>query len=95
MSEVINNTALNSYYSSNPKAQRPDRPVATPPEKLPTVHVYSDREATKKLQAINNDIYVEAKKESPNSLKNFIKFVVPTALVTLAIVGLKRFFKKS
>ena len=94
MSEKVS-AQLDSYYTTNVKAQRPSRPVAKAPDALPGFHVYSDRDANNKLRAINQDIYIERKKEEAAPFKKFIKVAGLSILGILAIFGLKKLFKKS
>ena len=63
MSEVNNIQNLNSHYSTNTKVEKPERVVVTGPNSLPTVHLFNDKDAKKRLKAINQDIYVDYKKE--------------------------------
>ena len=94
MSETIN-TQIDSYYTTKAKAQRPLHPVAIAPEALPSFHLYSDKDANNRMKAINQDIYVNTKKEEKSSLKSFIKITCLGILALLTVLGLKRFFKKS
>lgn len=92
MSETIN-TKIDSYYTTNAKAQRPLNPVAKAPETLPSFHLYSDRDANNKIRAINQDIYVERKKEDKKPLISFIKALGVGVIAVLAFLGIKKLFK--
>ena len=92
MSEKVS-AQLDSYYTTNVKAQRPSRPVAKAPDALPGFHVYSDRDANNKMRAINQDIYVERKKEEKRPMINFIKALGVGVVAVLAFLGIKKLFK--
>ena len=67
MSDII----LNQHYSSNPKAERPKRIVATAPDTLPSYSLCRDEDMNKKMRALNNDIYQDTKREKNKSGKTF------------------------
>ena len=93
MSEVTNNQNLNAHYSTESKAYRPQRPIATPPDTLPRMHLFNDKDANNKIKAIDKDIYLDSKKEEKRQGANFIKIFVAGVLGLLALIGLKRIFK--
>lgn len=93
MSEISNKQNLNSYYTTKTKAQRPERPIATPPESLPKFHLYNDIDANNKIKAINQDIYSGIKKEEKRPVINFIKFLSLSVLAIVALFGFKKLFK--
>lgn len=90
MSESFN---LNSHYSSNLKAQRPERPIVSGPESISSYHLFNDIDANKRMSAINNDIYQSTEKEKSRYGKNFLKVFGAVVLAILAVIGIKRTFK--
>jgi hypothetical protein len=95
MPENITNKNLESHYSTQAKAQRPLNPVAKPPEVLPTGYAFSDSEANKKFNAINQDIYTKTKKAEKKDITTFAKVFGAGVASVLAYLGIKSFFKKS
>ena len=92
MSETIN-TKIDSYYTTKAKAQRPLHPVAKAPDTLPSFHLYNDKDANNRMRAINQDIYIERKKEEKNPLKNFTIIFGSVVLAILAFCSAKKLFK--
>lgn len=88
MSEVQN---LNAHYSPNIKTSNSQRVVVSPPQTLPTAHLYNDRDANYRLQSINNDIYQET--QSKKSLSGYLKFLAGFLALILGISVVKKFFK--
>ena len=93
MPQISNPQNLNSYYSSDTKAHRPERVVVSGPNSLPVQHLFNDRDADNRLRSINKDIYLNYKKEEKAETKNFIKFFTGAVAIILAILGVKKFFK--
>ena len=93
MSEVINSQNLKPHYSSDAKVQRSKRAIATPPDVLPKVHLFSDKDANNRIKAIDKDIYLDSKKEKNKEGMNFVKIFVAGLIGLLALMGLKRIFK--
>ena len=44
----------NSYYTSNPKVERPPREVVQAPAAIPVQHVFNDRDAQAKMDKIDH-----------------------------------------
>ena len=86
---------LNAHYSTNAKVQRPSRPVATAPASLPKPHLFNDKDANNRMKAINQDIYIDSKKEENRAGFNFIKIFGAFVLAILAIKLGQNIFKKS
>lgn len=86
---------LNAHYTSNAKVERPNRPVALAPTSLPKQHLFNDRDANNRMKAINQDIYIESKKEKKRSITTFLKFFGAFLLTILAIKAGLKVFKKS
>ncbi|MBQ7764484.1 hypothetical protein IJ384_03830 [bacterium] len=95
MSEINNTQNLNAHYSTNAKVQRPPKKAVTAPNTLPTMHLYNDRDANKRIKALNQDIYNDSKIEEKRNAFNFAKVFGGIVLAILAILGLKKVFKKS
>ena len=95
MTQVSSNQILNAHYTTDTKVNRPIKTVANAPSNLPNNNMpYYDREATKKIQAINESIYDDCKAEKKRGFSNAVKFVSATALAILAALGIKNFFFK-
>ena len=95
MAQISNNQNLNAHYSTETKVKRPNKTVANAPSNLPNNKMpYYDREATKRMQAINESIYNDCKKEKKRGISSAVKFVSATALAILAALGIKKFFFK-
>jgi len=91
--ESIPEFKLEAHSSKNMKVKPP---TVTPNDliiKLPKQKVFSDQEATKKMQAINTDIYIGAKKEKEkhefNTKRYFTIFSI-FALITAAIAYFRK-----
>jgi len=84
---------LGAHTSSNMKVKRPK---VTPNDLnivLTTKPVFSDKEATKRMQTINTDIYEGAKKEKDKhefNLKRYFTIFGLFALLTAAITYFRR-----
>ncbi len=85
----------NSYYTSNPKAERPPREVVQAPMNIPVQHVFNDRDAQAKMDKINQDIYVKGEKERRREKVSMLTFIGGFTALVLAFIGIKRIFKKS
>lgn len=92
MNEIGN---LNAHYTSSSKVERPNRIAASAPAALPSVKMFNNIDADKKMKAINNDIYHGSKREKNSSVKNFIKWFGAFVLLVLGICGVKKLFRKS
>lgn len=92
---------IEAHYSKDTKASKPKIAEALAPLALPSRTLFSDREATKKMQAINVDIYQGTKKEKQKHEFNkslYFKIfggVVLTAATIAGIRKLRNFFRKS
>lgn len=92
MSDVQN---LNAHYSQNISTPMPKKVVVSPPQTLPSQHLYNDIDANKRLKAINNDIYQDANKEKKKSVCGYFKFLAGFLATILTVSVIKKFFKKS
>ena len=95
MAEISNTQNLNAHYSTNAKVQRPARPVDYAPNSLPKPHLFNDTDANNRMKAINQDIYIDSKKEENRAGFNFIKIFGAFVLAILAIKLGQNIFKKS
>jgi hypothetical protein len=93
MSEITSNQNLKAHYSTEVKVQRPQRPIAAPPETLPKNFAFNDKEANNRIKAIDKDIYLDSKKEEKKQGMNFVKIFGLGVVGLLALLGLKRIFK--
>jgi len=97
MTQITNNQNLNAHYTTETKVKRPSKTVANAPSNLPNNKMpYYDREATKRMQNINESIYRDCQAEKKQKTSGAVKFVSATALTILGALGIKKlFFKKS
>lgn len=73
MNEISQAQNLNAHYTTAPKVEKPKHVVVDGPENIPTRHIYSDKEANAKLEALNNDVFVAVQKEpKPAKKKKFL-----------------------
>ena len=94
MSEINSNQYnLNAHYSTQAKIEIPERVVVSGPALLPRQHVYNDKDAKRRMRAINEDIYQHSKSVKNNSDKGFIKAFLGIVFVILAALGIKKLFK--
>lgn len=89
MTEVHNNQNLNAHYSTNAKAQRPERPIANPPATLSKPHLFDDKDANNRLKMIDRDIYCDSKKEENKAVIKFLRIFGVCVGVILIIKGLR------
>ena len=84
---------LEAHSSKNMKVKRPKIKPNDVKLMLPAQKTFSDRDATKRIQAINTDIYESAKKEKEehefNTKRYFTIFGI-LALLTAAIAYLRK-----
>ena len=97
MAQISNNQNLNAHYSSNAKVQRPTKTIANAPSSLPNNKMpYYEKDATKRMQNINESIYKDCQAEKKQKASGAVKFVSAIALTILGALGIKKlFFKKS
>lgn len=96
MTSVSSNQNLKAHYSPNGKVQRTPKAVANAPTTLPNNKMpYYDKDATKRMQNINDSIYNDCQNEKKRNSSKTLKFISGTALAILGVLGIKSFFKKS
>jgi len=61
---------------------------------IPDKKVFSDSEATKKMQSINTDIYVDAKKEKEKHEFNFKRYFTIFGILALLMAAVTYFGKR-
>ena len=92
---------LEAHYTTESKVNRPKSMVAEAPAMLPKHNLFSNKEADKRIYAINSDIYEGAKKEQKKNEFDkalYFKIFGGVTLLTAGIAGVDRirnFFKKS
>lgn len=92
------NFNLNSYYSSDTKIKHPTKNIAQAPIILPKAYSFSDKDADRKMQFINADIYTKTKQENAEhkfNKKTFFKIFSCVTLAILGFLGFRKFFRKS
>lgn len=58
------------------KVEKPQRVVVDGPNSVPKHHIYTDREANIKLEALNNDVYESVEKTNKkNKRKKFLGII--------------------
>ena len=103
MNEVAQSpqASLEAHYTNDIKVRRPKLTEASAPNSLPSRVLFSDREATKKMQSINTDIYEGTKKEKQKNEFNkslYFKIFGGVLLAAAAVAGIRKlihFFRKS
>ena len=91
---TIQNNSIEAHYSENMKVTKPKITSYMPPSELPKNGMFTDKEATKKMQQINEDIYVGAKKEKSNhgfNLSTFFKIFSGITLAAIIIACIRKF----
>lgn len=94
MNEV--NNILDSHYSNEMKVKRPKIVAAEAPQNLPKHTLFSEKEATQKINSINSDIYEGTKKEKSKNEFNkslYFKIFGGVALATAGIAGIYKLRK--
>ena len=87
----ISNINVNQQY--NIKSEPSKRVIVEGPQTLPRVHVFTDVDANKKFEVINQELGVKTKKEKNREFKNFCKIFGTIVLTIIAALGLKRILK--
>lgn len=97
---ISENYQIDAHYSSNMKVKRPQVTEAFAPTSALNSGMFSDKDATKRFNQINNDIYEGANKEKKNhgfNRKLFLKIFIG---IVLAVTGvscygkIRNFFRK-
>ena len=97
----VNNNILEGHYSCDTKIKRPAMTVADAPAVLPKHALFSEKEANRRMKALNADIYEGTKKEKSKNEFNkslYFKIFGGVALFSAGIAGVYRirnFFRKS
>ena len=86
--------SLEAHSSKNMKVKRPKITVNELTASLPVQKVFSDKEATKRMQAINTDIYEGAKKEKEKHEFNLKRYATIFGIITLLAAAIAYFRKK-
>lgn len=92
---------LEAHYTTETKVKRPNIGPAVPPEELPRQIPFSDKEANKRMAAIDKDIYEGRSKEKAKSEFNkklYFKIFGGILLTIAGIAGIRKirnFFRKS
>lgn len=92
---------LSAHYTDKIKLEQPKLSVAQAPMNLPKIQLFSDKEADRKMQFINNDIYIGTKKEKANNEFNKNLYLKIFAICGLVFTGvacfskIRNFFRKS
>ena len=100
MTEISGNTDIGAHYSSDMKVQKPKVTMYEAPPELPKHHLFSDKDATKRMQEINTDIYEGSRKEKSNNGFNrstFFKIfggITLTAIIIACIRKIRNWGKK-
>ena len=84
---------VEAHTSTNMKVKRPKVTQNDLKITLPAKKAFSDKEATKRMQAINTDIYEGAAKEKEKHVFNFKRFFTIFGIIGLLTAALTYFSK--
>ena len=87
----ISNVNVNQQY--NIKSEPSKRVIVEGPQTLPRVHVFTDADANKKFEIINQELGIKTKKEKNKAFSNFCKVFGGIVLAIIAALGIKRILK--
>ena len=90
----VENSDIGAHYSTDMKVAKPKLTVYEAPPELPKHHLFSDKDATKRMQEINTDIYESSRKEKSNhgySSSTYFKIFSGITLTALIIAGIRKF----
>ena len=87
----ISNVNVNQQY--NIKSEPSKRVVVEGTQTLPRGHDFTDADATKKLEIINQELGIKTKKERNKAFSNFCKVFGGIVLAIIAALGIKRILK--
>ena len=93
MSDVANNYNIEAHYSNDMKVKRPKVTTFEAPSVIPKHHLFSDKDASKKMQEINTDIYEGSQKEKSQhefNRKLYFKIFGGITLATAGIAGISK-----
>lgn len=76
----MNEINLDAHYTANSKVNPMQRQAVQPPDYINTKQFMNDAELNKKVYQINNDVYIDSKKEKNKSARNM-------GLIILATIG--------
>lgn len=91
---------IEAHYSTDTKVKRPKIISVAAPNILPAKSSFSDKEAKRKLDSINTDIYENTRKEKAKHESNkslYFKIFGGVTLLTAGIAGISKirdFFKR-
>lgn len=88
----ITNINTNQHYT-NKTTVEPTRVVVNGPQTIPRVHVFTDADANKRFEMINQELGIKNKKEKNKAARDFIKVFGGIVLAILAALGLKKILK--
>ena len=89
------NFNIEAHYTNNPKVTINKSVNKNLPKQFPERHILTDEELSKRIDAINQDIYVNTKQEEIKTAKNFSKLFIISIISILTFFGLYKCFKKS
>ena len=87
----IQNVNLNQQYNITTEPSR--RIIVEGPQTLPRANVFTDADANKRFEIINQELGIKNKKEKNKAARNFIKVFGGIVLAILATLGLKKILK--
>ena len=87
----ISNVNVNQQY--NIKTEPSKRVIVEGPQTLPRVHVFTDIDANKRFETINQELGIKTKKEKNKAFTNFWKVFGGIVLAVLAALGVKKILK--
>ena len=96
MSENVQNYNIEAHYSNDMKVKRPKVTSFEAPPEIPKHKLFSDKDASKKMQQINTDIYEGSTKEKSQhefNRKLYFKIFGGITLATAGIAGIGKIRK--
>ena len=85
---------IDSYNSTNMKVKKPKVTANDLQVPLPSKKLFSDSDATKRIQAINTDIYESATKEKEKHEFNFKRYFTIFGIIAVLTAAIAYFRKR-
>ena len=86
----MSDIGINSYYTSNPKAELTRGQVFSAPENIPKQSICTDKELSDKYNKLTQDIYEKTSENKNGNFKKFTKVFCGFIAVCLGILGISK-----
>ena len=95
MSKEVQNSSINldAHYTTQTKVKPNKALIVSAPETMPKMHLFDDRDANIRLNAINQDVYQKTNKEKRNKEAKPIKAIAIISAGILGLLGIKHLIK--